>query len=79
MCCSRKTLFILLGVASIVGLLIATGKVNAYATLPFLPFLLCPLMCIPMLRMGRKCKDGECSPAEKRAKSSRNVTSKDAA
>jgi len=59
-CCSRKTLFILLGVAAVIGLLIATGKVNPYAILPFLPFLLCPLMCGVMLLFGRKCDDGSC-------------------
>lgn len=59
-CCSRKTLYILLAAAGIFGLLIATGKINGYALLPFLPFLICPLMCIPMLMMGRKGKDGEC-------------------
>jgi uncharacterized protein YbcC (UPF0753/DUF2309 family) len=59
-CCSRKTLFILLGVAGVFGLLIATGTVNAYAILPFLPFLLCPLMCVAMMMFGRKCDDGSC-------------------
>lgn len=54
-CCSRKTLFILLGVAGLIGILIATGTVNAYAILPFLPILACPLMCVVMLLCGRKC------------------------
>ncbi len=57
-CCSRKTLYVLLGIAGIIGLLIWTGVVNAYAILPFLPFLICPLMCGVMLLMGRK-GDGE--------------------
>ena len=64
-CCSRKTLFILLGVAGVLGLLIATGTVNAYAILPFLPILACPLMCVAMMMFGRKCKDGECDPKGK--------------
>ena len=68
-CCSRKTLFILLGVAALIGLLIATGKVNAYAILAFLPFLLCPLMCGVMLLFGRKCDDGKCHPQKKSIKS----------
>jgi len=59
-CCSRKTLLILLGVAGIAGLLIATGAINGYAILPFLPFLLCPLMCGVMLLFGRKCDDDSC-------------------
>lgn len=59
-CCSRKTLFILLGVASLLGLLIATGKMNPYAILPFLPLLACPLMCVVMMMFGRKCDDGKC-------------------
>ena len=53
-CCSRKTLLIFLGVAGVVGLLIATGKVNAYAILPFLPFLACPLMCGVMMMFGKR-------------------------
>ena len=61
-CCSRKTLLILLGVVGVLGLLIATGKMNAYAILPFLPFLLCPLMCGVMMFFGRDCKDGRCAP-----------------
>lgn len=66
-CCSRKTLFILLGVAGLIGILIATGKVNSYAILPFLPLLACPLMCVFMMMFGRKCDDGECqtTPAKK--------------
>jgi hypothetical protein len=67
-CCSRKTLFILLGVAGVIGLLIATGKVNPYAIVPFLPLLLCPLMCGAMLLFGRKCDNGKCSPQEKHIK-----------
>jgi len=67
-CCSRKTLFILLGIAGVIGILIATGKVNPYAILPFLPFLICPLMCGVMLLFGRKCDDGKCSPARKSTK-----------
>lgn len=59
-CCSRKTLYILVGIAGVIGLLIATGTVNAYAILPFLPFLLCPLMCGVMMLFGRKCDDGSC-------------------
>lgn len=59
-CCSRKTLYILLAAAGVVGVLIWTGIVNVYAFLPFLPILICPLMCIPMMMMGRKSKDGEC-------------------
>lgn len=59
-CCSRKTLLILLAVAALIGLLMATGKVNAYAIVPFLPILLCPLMCGVMLLFGRKCEDGSC-------------------
>ena len=55
-------LLILLGVAGVLGLLIATGKVNMYAILPFLPFLLCPLMCGVMMFFGRDCKDGKCAP-----------------
>lgn len=64
-CCSRKTLYILLGVAGLIGLLIASGKVNAYAILPFLPLLLCPLMCVVMMMFGRKCGDAECDPKGK--------------
>ena len=59
-CCSRKTLLILLAVAGVASLLIATGTINVYATLPFLPFLLCPLMCGVMLLFGRKCDDDSC-------------------
>jgi|AntRauTorckE6833_2_1112554.scaffolds.fasta_scaffold212272_2 hypothetical protein len=59
-CCSRKTLVILLAVAGVAGLLIATGTINAYAILPLLPFLLCPLMCGAMLLFGRKCNDDAC-------------------
>lgn len=62
-CCSRKTLFILLGVAGIVGLFIATGKVNAYAIVPFLPILLCPLLC-GMMMCVRKDGDGHCRPTQ---------------
>lgn len=65
MCCSRKTLFILLGVAAVIGLFIATGKINAYAILPFLPFLLCPLMCVIMMMFGRKREDDECHAPKK--------------
>lgn len=69
-CCSRKTLYILLAAASVFGLLIATGKINGYALLPFLPFLICPLMCGVMLLFGREkgCADGKCGPAEKPTK-----------
>jgi len=59
-CCSCPLLFILLVVAGILGLLIATGTVNAYAILPFLPFLACPLMCVVMMMFGRKCDDKSC-------------------
>lgn len=59
-CCSRKTLFILLGIAGVIGLLIATGTVNYYAMLPFLPLLACPLMCVAMLMFGRKREGDEC-------------------
>lgn len=67
LCCSRKTLFILLGVAALLGLLIATGKVNPYAILPFLPLLACPLMCVVMMMFGKcgKGKDGECHEGKK--------------
>lgn len=65
-CCSRKTFFILLGVAAIIGLLMATGKVNAYAILPFLPLLACPLMCVVMMRSGRKCEGDECQTGKKK-------------
>ena len=61
-CCSPKTLAILLVIVAISGLLIATDKINAYAILPFLPFLLCPLMCGVMMFFGRDCKDGRCAP-----------------
>ena len=59
-CCSRKTLLILLGVAGLIGLLLATGKVNAYAIIPFLPILLCPLMCVVMMMFGRKGQGDAC-------------------
>lgn len=62
-CCSRKTLYILLGVAGLLGLLIATGKVNAYAIIPYLPLLACPLMCVAMMMFGRK--GGECDAKAK--------------
>ena len=58
-CCSRKTLLILLAVAALIGLLMATGKVNAYAIVPFLPILLCPLMCVVMLMFGKR-NNGQC-------------------
>jgi hypothetical protein len=61
-CCSRETLFIFLGVVAVIGILIATGKVNPFAILPFLPFLLCPLMCGAMMLFGRNCKDDRCMP-----------------
>lgn len=70
-CCSRKTLYILLAIAGVIGLLIATGTVNAYAILPLLPFLLCPLMCGVMLLMGQKCEDGSCE--KKPSKKSRAI------
>lgn len=67
-CCNRKTLFVLLGVAAVIGLLIATGKVNPYAVLPFLPFLACPLMCGVMLLFGmRGCSDGKCDDTKKKS------------
>ncbi len=59
-CCSRKTLLVLLAVAGLIGLLMAAGKINAYAVLPFLPILLCPLMCIIMMMFGRKCEGENC-------------------
>ncbi len=55
-CCSRKTLLILLGVGGLLGILITTGKVNAYVIVPFLPLLACLLMCVVMLMFGRKGK-----------------------
>ncbi|MBI1813273.1 hypothetical protein HY285_04155 [Candidatus Peregrinibacteria bacterium] len=67
-CCSRKTLLILFGVAGLFGLLIATGKVNAYAIVPILPFLACPLMCGVMLLFGRRgCSDGTCDDMKKKS------------
>ncbi len=66
-CCSRKTLLILLAVAGLIGLLMATGKINAYATLPFLPILICPLMCIVMMMFGRKCEDDNCDHNRKKS------------
>jgi hypothetical protein len=53
-CCSPKTLAILLAITGIGGLLVATGKVNAAVFLPFLPFLLCPLMCGLMMLSGKR-------------------------
>ena len=64
-CCSRKTLYILLAVAGLLGLLLATGKVNAYAIVPFLPILLCPLMCVAMMMFGRGQSDKQCLPPKK--------------
>ncbi len=64
-CCSRKTLFILLGIAGVIGLLIATGTVNAYAIVPFLPIFLCPLMCIAMMMFGRGRDGKQCLPQKK--------------
>lgn len=64
-CCSRKTLLILLAVAALVGLLMATGKVNAYVIVPFLPILLCPLMCAVMMMFGRGQSDKQCLPQKK--------------
>lgn len=69
-CCSRKTLYILLGVAALLGLLIATGKVNAYAIIPYLPLLACPLMCGVMLLFGHEkkgCADGTCDDMKKKS------------
>lgn len=59
-CCSRKTLLVLLAVASLIGLLMATGKINVNAVLPFLPILLCPLMCIIIMAFGRKGDGDSC-------------------
>gem|GEM_PF-2118675 len=59
-CCSRKTVFILLGIGGLLVVLIATGTINAYAILPFLPLLLCPLMCVVMMMFGRKSHDDSC-------------------
>lgn len=59
-CCSRKTFFILLGATGLLGFLIAIGKVNPYAIVPFLPLLACPLMCVVMMMFGRKCDDKSC-------------------
>jgi len=64
-CCSRKTLYVLLGIAGVIGLLIATGTVNAYAILPFLPFLLCPLMCAAMMLFGHGRGGKQCLPQKK--------------
>ena len=64
-CCSRKTLLILLAVAALIGLLMVTGKVNAYAIVPFLPILLCPLMCVAMMMFGRGRGGKECLPQKK--------------
>lgn len=67
-CCSRKTLYILLAVAGLLGLLIATGKINAYAIIPYLPLLACPLMCaVPMLFMRKKGQNGMCDTPQKKA------------
>ncbi len=62
-CCSRKTLFVLLGIAGLLGLLIATKKVNTYAILPFLPLLACPLMCVIMMT-GHGREDNKCHTAK---------------
>ncbi len=64
-CCSRKTLLILLAIAVLIGLLIATGKVNAYAIIPFIPILLCPLMCVAMMMFGRGRDGKQCLPQKK--------------
>ncbi|MBI1934431.1 DUF2933 domain-containing protein [Candidatus Peregrinibacteria bacterium] len=66
LCCSRKTLFILLGVTGVIGLLMVTGKVNAYAIVPFLPILACPLMCVVMHMFGRKENGGTCHTDQKK-------------
>lgn len=67
LCCSRKIFFPLLGIAALIGLLIATGKVNPYVIVPFLPLLACPLMCVIMMMFGKCCKDknGECRDKKK--------------
>ena len=65
-CCSRKTLLILLVVAALIGLLMATGKINAYAVVAFLPLLLCPLMCVVMMMFGRKGDEDECQTVKHR-------------
>ena len=65
-CCSRKILFIFLVIAALIGLLMATGKVNAYAFVPFLPILACPLMCVVMHMFGRKGERDECHMAKRR-------------
>lgn len=70
-CCSRKTLLILLAVAGLIGILMATGHINAYAVIPFLPLLLCPLMCAVMMMFGRKGGDGECRTARRKPSSTR--------
>ncbi len=72
-CCSRKTLLILLAVAGLIGLLMATGKVNAYAIVPFLPILICPLMCGVMLLMGRKSDGGHCEPTHAKKPITKNL------
>ena len=65
-CCSRKTLLILLGVGGLLAILIATGKVNAYAIVPYLPLLACPLVCVLMMMFGRHCNDGKCETGKHR-------------
>lgn len=72
-CCSRKTLLVLLAVAGLIGLLMATGKVSAYAIVPFLPILICPLMCGVMLLMGRKGDGGHCEPTHAKKPTAKNL------
>ena len=59
-CCSRKTLFILLSVGALLAILITTGKVNAYAIVPYLPLMVCPLMCGVMMFGKRSKKENKC-------------------
>jgi hypothetical protein len=43
-----------------------TGKINAYAIVPFLPILICPLMCVGMMMFGRHSKNDSCCNIPKR-------------
>lgn len=47
-CCSRKNLFIILGILAVGFVIVKVANLNVTAFLPFLALLACPLMCVAM-------------------------------